>query len=227
VRPLRSRLAARQRIAELVQRERHEHLAINPEPVITSDAARVGTPQDRELLSRGIRVRALALPPPDGDLSSEYAVGLAGLGGEHREADALPMKLMVFDRTLALLAADPEDFDAGAIELSDPLAVQDLTMLFHRIWAEARDPARQGVPPIVLTARERAIVSLLALGCTEEFAAVQLGLSRRTVLYALRALMDRLGVENRFQLALVLGAARAVELPVPYRKEVAAACSGT
>jgi hypothetical protein len=30
------------------------------------------------------------------------------------------------------------------------------------------------------------------------------------VLYAMRALMDRLGVENRFQLALVLGAAQAI-----------------
>ena len=34
----------------------------------------------------------------------------------------------------------------------------------------------------------------------------KLGLSLRTVGYAIRALMDRYGVENRFQLGLLLGA---------------------
>ena len=38
-------------------------------------------------------------------------------------------------------------------------------------------------------------------------------MSRRTVVYALRELMDRLGVDNRFQLALLLGAARVVPMP--------------
>jgi DNA-binding NarL/FixJ family response regulator len=65
----------------------------------------------------------------------------------------------------------------------------------------------------MLTAREQAILSLLTTGMSEEAAGAALGLSRRTVVYALRALMDRLGVENRWQLALVLGAARAVPLP--------------
>jgi DNA-binding NarL/FixJ family response regulator len=72
---------------------------------------------------------------------------------------------------------------------------------------------RQEVHTVVLTHRERAIVELLALGASEEAAAAALGLSRRTVVYTLRALMDRLGVANRFQLALVLGAARAVPVP--------------
>jgi DNA-binding NarL/FixJ family response regulator len=56
-------------------------------------------------------------------------------------------------------------------------------------------------------------VALLAAGLTEEAAAGRLGISRRTVTYALTALMDRLGVDNRFQLALLLGAAQVVSLP--------------
>jgi DNA-binding CsgD family transcriptional regulator len=161
----------------------------------------------------------------DGDLSSAYTLDLAALGGEHRQADALPMKLMLFDRTRALLAADPDNFDAGAVEITDPLVVDGLSLLFHRLWAEGRDPRQNGVPPIVLTPREQAIVTLLAAGHTEESAASQLGLGRRTVLYALRTLMDRLSIENRFQLAVVLGAAGAVPLPAPYREEEVAPCS--
>ena len=76
----------------------------------------------------------------------------------------------------------------------------------------------------MLTPREKAIVALLAGGHTEDSAAVELTLSRRTVQYALRGLMDRLSVENRFQLALVLGAAGAVPLPDSYREEEDISC---
>jgi DNA-binding CsgD family transcriptional regulator len=58
----------------------------------------------------------------------------------------------------------------------------------------------------VLTTRENAIIALLAAGHSEEATATELGISRRTVIYALRGLMDRIGVDNRFQLALILGA---------------------
>jgi DNA-binding CsgD family transcriptional regulator len=69
-------------------------------------------------------------------------------------------------------------------------------------------------PAIALTPRERAIVELLAQGHTDETAARELDLSRRTVGYALGGLMSRLGVDNRFQLGLALGAMKAAS-PVP------------
>jgi DNA-binding CsgD family transcriptional regulator len=49
-------------------------------------------------------------------------------------------------------------------------------------------------------------VSLLAAGHTDATTAALLGISARTIAYTLRALMDRYGVQNRFQLGLVLGA---------------------
>jgi DNA-binding NarL/FixJ family response regulator len=55
-----------------------------------------------------------------------------------------------------------------------------------------------------LNAREQAIVELLAEGHTDASVAQRLGISERTITYTLRALMDRVGVENRFQLGLVL-----------------------
>jgi DNA-binding CsgD family transcriptional regulator len=72
-------------------------------------------------------------------------------------------------------------------------------------------------PSIPLTPRERAIVELLAQGHTDETAARELDLSRRTVGYALGGLMSRLGVDNRFQLGLALGAMRAA-IPAPRSK---------
>lgn len=67
------------------------------------------------------------------------------------------------------------------------------------------------VSAIVLASREKAIVELLAEGHADASVARRLGVSQRTVTYTLRALMDRIGVENRFQLGLVLGATQAVK----------------
>ena len=207
VRRLPSRAAARNRITDLVAMERHEHLAINTETVMSVEAARAAAPLDASLISRGVRLRTLRVPClPDDPVEITP-------GGEHREADDVPMKLMVFDRRFALFPADPVHLDAGAIEVADSDTVAQLTQLFYRIWRTAADPRKREVSTIVLTSRERAIVECLAAGSSEEETAAALGLSRRTVVYAMRTLMDRVGAENRFQLALMLGAARAVPIP--------------
>ncbi|HYN93929.1 MAG TPA: LuxR C-terminal-related transcriptional regulator [Pilimelia sp.] len=65
-----------------------------------------------------------------------------------------------------------------------------------------------------LNARERMLIHLLAEGHTDATAARELQISPRSVTNILRALMDQLGVENRFQLGLALGALRVAEPPV-------------
>jgi LuxR family transcriptional regulator, transcriptional regulator of spore coat protein len=72
-----------------------------------------------------------------------------------------------------------------------------------------------GLPKITLSDREHALVSLLAQGHTDVSAAEELGISARSVTNILRALMDRLGVENRFQLGLALGLLRKASAPAP------------
>ncbi|MGI5239076.1 LuxR C-terminal-related transcriptional regulator [Dactylosporangium sp. CA-139066] len=66
-------------------------------------------------------------------------------------------------------------------------------------------------PALALDGRESALLSLLLAGHTDASAARRLQISPRTVTNILRALMDRAGVNNRFQLGVVLG--RSVSLP--------------
>ena len=206
VQRLTGREPVRDRIAALMAAERHEHLAINTEEVISADAARAALPLDRSVRDRGIRMRVLGLPLVPGSDPGD-------LGGEYRETGSPPLKLLVFDRRAALFPVDPVDRDAGAVLVTDADVVDHFTRLFYRIWNAATDPRRPGGPSMMLTLREQSLVTLLAAGHSEGSAAAELGLSRRTVVYTLRNLMDRLHVENRFQLALVLGAARVVPLP--------------
>jgi len=209
-----TRALARRRVAQLIAAERREHLSVNTEEVFDAEATAAALPLDRSILARGIDLRVLGLPPSDGDRSSAYATALGGSGGLYREMAVLPLKLMVFDRSVALFPADPLDLERGYVEVADPAAVRALGGLFDRLWSDARDPRLEGVPPIDLTTRERALVRLLAMGHTDQSAADELGLSVRTVAYTMRGLMDRLGVDNRFQLALVLGATGTVAPPL-------------
>ena len=61
-------------------------------------------------------------------------------------------------------------------------------------------------PCASLSDREQALIALLAQGYTDSSAARMLQISPRSITYTLRALMDRFGVDSRFQLGLALGA---------------------
>jgi LuxR family transcriptional regulator of spore coat protein len=79
----------------------------------------------------------------------------------------------------------------------------------------------QGLPKITLTDRERELVALLAQGHTDASAAERLAISARSVTNILRSLMDRLGVDNRFQLGLALGFLRQAHVPPAARGDAA------
>jgi DNA-binding CsgD family transcriptional regulator len=213
VRHLPSRLATRWRLAELAAVERTERLAMNTERVFDPVAVRAGARMDRALLDRGVRVRVLGLHPagqrplyraPDEPEDPRWS---------YREAASVPLKLLIVDRSVALFPVDPGNHERGYLEIARPSVVQALTDLFDRHWAQARDPREDDMPHIRLTARERTLIHLLAQGHTDATAARELQISPRSVTNILRALMDQLGVENRFQLGLALGALRVVEPP--------------
>ena len=106
------------------------------------------------------------------------------------------------------------------IEVRAAAAVDALVELFLRRWDEAGAAHRGAARTMKLTSREQAIVTLLANGHTDASASAQLGLSVRTIAYTLRGLMDRYGVQNRFQLGLLLGAYAGDQLPAPGALEV-------
>jgi DNA-binding CsgD family transcriptional regulator len=213
VRYLPSRALTRRRLAELMAAERSEHLAINVEQSFDAESARAAAPLSQQIVDRGVRMRVLGLPPADRDLHVDTALFDRPFFG-YREAPELPMKLFVIDRRVALFPADPVDFERGYLEISQPGVVRALVMLFEQHWASATDPREYGMPEIALSERERELVALLARGHTDVSAAAEMRISARTVTNIMRTLMDRLGVENRFQLGLTLGATRMVPRPV-------------
>ncbi|MBX6357541.1 MAG: LuxR family transcriptional regulator [Micromonosporaceae bacterium] len=212
-RHLPSRALTRARLAELNAAARHEHMAMHPEPAFDAEALRSAKRMDRMLLRRGVRMRALGVGPAGTDQQTSYGRRPTEPMLEYRSGSSMPMKLIIVDRRVALFPVEPDDLERGYLEVSQPPVVATLVNLFEQHWAAARDPREWMVPQTALSPRERALITLLAQGHTDASAARRMHIGTRSVTTILRGLMDRFGVENRFQLGLVLGALRAAQIP--------------
>lgn len=212
LRHLPTRQAARARLAQIVSAARHEHLSMNTERSYDPESTRSAAPMDRLLLDRGVRMRVLGLHSLDDDPMRPHRPRSGEPEPDYRQATAVPMKLMVVDRRIALFPATPDNLENGYLEVSREPVVSALTALFERHW-QATPPTEPVPPGVVLSPRERALIGLLARGFTDAAAARHLRISTRSVTAAMRGLMDRLDVENRFQLGLALGAARVAAAP--------------
>ncbi|MBB5868370.1 DNA-binding CsgD family transcriptional regulator [Allocatelliglobosispora scoriae] len=208
-----TRQAARDRLAALVAIERHEHLAMNIEQSMDVEVAQAALPIHRALHARGIPTRTIGPPPLDGDALRPEIRELGRLRMESRDSLDVPLKLFVIDRRVALFPLVPHDHDRGFLEISQPPLVEALLAQFERHWAAAIDPEEHRMPSTALTPREQNLVALLAQGHTDASAARELRIGVRSVTKIIRGLMDRLHVENRFQLGLALGILRAAHLP--------------
>jgi DNA-binding CsgD family transcriptional regulator len=205
VRYLPTRPLARIRLAAAMQQERHEHLVINNEEVMGAELGRA-VPYDEANYRTSVRFRVLGRPPRDGDADLAPEAQLDVPSFRYRESLDTPLKLFVCDRRTAFVPAVPDDIDRGYLEITQAEVIRALVDIFESRWASAGDPRAAAVPRIVLNPREHDLIALLALGHTDVTAAARLRISARSVTNTLRALMDRLGVENRFQLGLALGA---------------------
>jgi len=166
------------------------------------------TPLSARRHARGVRYQVLGRPPLDGDgtvpdLATERRI--QGPSFFYRESLDTPLKMFVCDRRTAFIKAQPDQHRRGYFEITHPEVVGTLVTLFESRFAAAVDPYEQGVPMVALSDRERDLVELLARGHTDVTAAREMRISARSVTNTLRALMDRLGVDNRFQLGLALG----------------------
>jgi DNA-binding CsgD family transcriptional regulator len=213
VRVLPTRARTQIRLRELSRAERFDRMVINTEQQFDAEANAAGAKGSRSIVERRIPTRILGVPPADGDL---YQTGEELVDQNlyrYRESPSVPIKLFVIDRRHALFPVDPLDTERGYLEVTERHLVESLIAVFERHWAAAVDPQRYGVPTIVLSDREQALIDLLAMGHTDLTAAAELRISARSVTNVLRSLMDRVGVDNRFQLGLTLGTMRAAAPP--------------
>ncbi|MGK4580140.1 LuxR C-terminal-related transcriptional regulator [Kitasatospora sp. HPMI-4] len=191
----------RDRIAGLARELRTEIMTFAPGGAHSPESIEASKPHDQDLLARGIRMRTVYLDSVrNSQPTVAYVSWLAELGGEVRTAPELPTRMIIFDRSTALIPVSNEDTRAGAVVLTGQGTLTALCALFENVWTSAQ-PLTSGTvrDEEGLSAQEATIIRLLSQGLTDEAIAKRLAVSSRTARRQATDLMERLGARSRFE----------------------------
>ncbi|MFJ7905456.1 LuxR C-terminal-related transcriptional regulator [Kitasatospora sp. NPDC096204] len=197
--------AIQDKLEELSARLTTEVLAVMPGGGQSAASLAASRPLDEDALRRGVRLRTIYQDGiHDAPETLDYARWMAGLGAEVRTAAALPPRMLVFDRSTAVVPIDPENTRAGALCTREPGIVASLVALFEQTWDTAVPICgdRDEVASLTLSTGERELLRLLSTGLTDDAAAKRLGVSVRTVRRQMASVMERLDAASRFEAGL-------------------------
>ncbi|WP_258534469.1 helix-turn-helix transcriptional regulator [Streptomyces sp. PT12] len=167
----------------------------------TEEAVRAARPLDLRILKRGGKMRQLFQQtarnhPP----TVQYVEALEREGAQMRITSVLPSRVLIYDRSCAVLPIDPAQTAVGVALIRDPAVLSFLQQLFEHYWDRASEfseaERNSGPEP---TGVERDVLLLMAAGKKDEAIAHQLGVSPRSVSRVVARLMDRLDADSRFQ----------------------------
>jgi DNA-binding CsgD family transcriptional regulator len=193
--------AVRARIETLAHGATSECLSFMPGGAQSPESLEASRPLDHEMLERGVSVRTVYQDSACNDTATlAYARWMTGLGGEVRTAPTLPIRIVMFDREVALLPLDPTASRKGAVEVCGEGIITALLALFEEVWNHAAPfgSGRQRCDQSI-TMQERELLRLLAQGLTDEATSKKLGIGLRTHRRMVADLMDRLGARSRFE----------------------------
>ncbi|MFI6446411.1 LuxR C-terminal-related transcriptional regulator [Kitasatospora sp. NPDC050543] len=195
------------RLEELTRSTTTECLAFSPGGTQSATSLEASRPLNMDALTRGVQMRSVYLDSVRKDkATTRHAEWLTDLGGMVRTIPALPLRMIIFDRQMALVPIDPANTRKGAVQITSVGVITALVSLFEQVWTSAtplgapKERDEQG-----LTRQEQELLRLLGRGFTDEAAGKHLGLSLRTVRRMMADLMDRLGARSRFEAGLYAG----------------------
>ncbi|MGW1773152.1 helix-turn-helix transcriptional regulator [Streptomyces sp. NPDC002104] len=192
----------RTRITSLAHGVRTDLMTFAPGGGHRPETLEASKASDLALLGRGVRMRSLFQDSVrNSQTTVAYAAWLGELGGEVRTAPDLPTRLMIFDRTTAVIPVSSEDSAAGAVVLTGQGTLTALCALFENVWSNARPlgGTAEERSDGGLTPQETTVIRLLAQGLTDEAIAKRLAVSPRTARRLATGLMERLNAASRFE----------------------------
>lgn len=159
---------------------------------------------DAETLQRGVHARTIYLEGYADKAFLEQMATLSDLGAEVRLAPTLPVRMLIFDREVAVIAMDPDDPAAGAVVLRGKGVLTALVALFELQWDAARSPFESVRPSddAALSRMDQEVLRLLAHGLKDDAVARHLGVSVRTARRFIADLHERAGAASRFELGV-------------------------
>lgn len=190
------------RLETLAQNLEKECLAILPGGAQSQASLDASRPLDEEALARGVSLLnlyddAMRLDEP----TRAYASWLTEHNAQVRTAAVLPPRMLIFDRTVAVVPIDPDNSRAGALLTSEPGIVATLIATFNQAWEQAMPYTDDESSPheTGLSDTQLRLLILLAQGMTDEAAAKRLNIGLRTVRRQMSTIMERINAKSRFE----------------------------
>ncbi|MFC0865707.1 hypothetical protein ACFHYQ_25755 [Sphaerimonospora cavernae] len=196
----------RQRLDDLCFFSYKETLCLHPGGPLSRGAIETALPLDTRSLRRGLAVKAVYHPRSLEDpLMAAYLRDLVSLGGEVHITEEPIDRMVIFDRSVAVVPIHPKESSRGALLVREPGLVSQLVTYFDGVWGASKDIREFTEPskePPLLSELERRVLSVMATAGKDEIAAREIDVSVRTYRRYVADLMARLGAVNRFQAAL-------------------------
>ncbi|MFC4533247.1 hypothetical protein [Sphaerisporangium dianthi] len=196
----------RQRLDDLGFFSYKETLCLHPGGPLSRGAIETALPLDARSLRRGLAVKAVYHPKAldDQDMVT-YLRELVGLGGQVHITEDPFDRMLIFDRSIAVVPIHPKESARGALLVKEPGLVSQLVTYFDGVWDAATDFREYTEPSSdapLLSDLERKVLAVMATADKDEIAAREIDVSVRTYRRYVADLMTRLGAVNRFQAAL-------------------------
>ncbi|MFI6092234.1 helix-turn-helix transcriptional regulator [Streptomyces sp. NPDC051218] len=185
---------------------RSEILTIQPGGGRSENVLNLAMKRGQTVIDRGITMRTLyqhTVRHSQGTLA--YAARMAQGNVEVRTLEELVDRLMIFDRTVALIPAHTRQ-DA-ALELRHPGLIEYLAKVFEQLWSRATplvDDVPYAPPTNGITGVQRTIARLLIEGHVDEAIARRLGMNVRTCRSHIAKIAAALGSGSRAQLGYLI-----------------------
>ncbi|MGF1431947.1 hypothetical protein [Kitasatospora sp. LaBMicrA B282] len=184
-------------IDELAGRSFEEVLTVIPR-TLPGELIQAARKSLQPVLQRGTAVRGIVTP---GYLDAADKVRLRPqlrtIGAQIKVSRPGLDPMMVFDRRVALLPAEPADPFSAVWSVRQPGLIAPLVALFERCWSSAEELDHK--PP---TEQERRVLDAMVRVEKDETGARELNMSLRTYRSYVAALMRRVGAGSRVQCAL-------------------------
>lgn len=162
--------------------------------------------RDSALIKRGVHMRTLYQHAARRNSETrEYVAAVSAAGGDVRTLDEFFNRIMIFDRSIAIIPS-PDGVDT-AVVVREPAMVAYLIDVFERAWERARPFTMTDSSTLKDIASEQRSMTLRMLieGHSDPAASKRLGVSPRTYAGYVADLKDEFDAETRFQLGYEIG----------------------
>jgi sugar-specific transcriptional regulator TrmB/DNA-binding CsgD family transcriptional regulator len=196
---------------QMQQSAQHEVIFLERPPILIAGPEQ---PSETEMkaLARGVRYRSiadatfLALPGVVARIRADMAAG-----EEVRVVSQLPFKMVMADRSIALIPLNLERKGSPTLLLRSSALLDALYAMFELLWNQAAPIAftrggdiRTGKLAARLTEEAEQLVPLLAAGLNDKAIAHELGISASTLNRRIAELMKGVDARSRFQLGWLI-----------------------